>query len=118
MQQSAGTRNEIKIELDREKIEREDKYGYADLVAYRDEEFGKQGFVRKPDSDALCHYSDEANNLLKQAVCYARVAQEPAIFGNLKQWIISEYNNGDYINPVMVENVPETIAKHGGNPLW
>lgn len=118
MEQFGEVRNEIALELDKEKIEREGEYDYVDLVEYLDTEFAAQGFVRKADTDCLCYYSDEPNNLLKQAVCYARVAREPAIFGNLKKWQISEYQNRDYINPVMVENVLETIARHGGKPLW
>ena len=118
MQQSNGTRNEIEIELDREKIEREGEYDYIDLVEYLDTEFAEQGFIRKTDTDVLCYYSDEPNNLLKQAACYARVAREPAIFNNLKKWQIAEYQNMDFITPVMVENVLDTIARHGGNPLW
>lgn len=116
--QSNGTRNEIIIELDREKIERDDEYYYDDLVAYLDTEFAKQGFIRDRYAGALRYFSDEPNNLLKQAACYARVAKEPAIFGNLKKWQISEYRDRDYVNPVMIEDCLETIAKHGGNPLW
>lgn len=118
MQQSYGIRNEIRIELDREKIERDSEYDYIDLVEYLDTEFAEQGFIRKVDTDVLCYYSDEPNNLLKQAVCYARVVKEPAIFGNLKSWYLVEYRNNDFINPAMIENALQTIAKHGGNPLW
>lgn len=112
--QSNGTRNEILIELDREKIERDDEYEYADLVEYLDTEFAKQGFVRDNSADELRYHSDEPNNLLKQVVCYARVVDESAIFDNLKSWRIAEYKNYDYVNPVMLENVLETIAKDGG----
>lgn len=112
--QSNGTRNEIEIVLDREKIEREGEYYYDDLVEYLDTEFAEQGFIRKPNTGSLCYYSDEPNNLLKQVVCYARVVDEPAIYGNLKSWQIAEYKNNDFINPVMVENVLDTIAKDGG----
>lgn len=118
MQQPNGTRNEIGIELDREKIERDGEYDYADLVAYLDTEFAKQGFIRKPDEDYLCYYSDEPNNLLKQVVCYARVVDEPAIYDNLKSWQIVEYKNNDFANPVMVEDCLATIARHGGQTSW
>ncbi len=113
MQQSNGIRNEIGIELDREKIEREGEYDYDDLVAYLDTEFGKQGFVRNYNEDYLCYYSDEPNNLLKQVVCYKRVIEQPAIFNNLKGWQLVEYKNHDFVNPVMVEDCLETLAKHG-----
>ena len=116
--QSDGIRNEIYIELDREKIERDDEYEYADLVEYLDTEFAEQGFIRKPDSEGLCYYSDEPNNLLKQVVCYARVVDEPAIYGNLKSWHIAEYKNYNYVNPVMLEDCLETIARHGGRTSW
>lgn len=112
--QSNGTRNVIIIELDREKIEREDEYEYADLVEYLDTEFAEQGFVRDKSSAELRYHSDEPNNLLKQVVCYARVVDEPAIYGNLKSWQIAEYKNYDYVNPVMLEDCLETIAKDGG----
>lgn len=117
MQQSNGTRNEIGIELDREKIERNGEYNYDDLVAYLDTEFAKQGFVRNYDEDYLCYYSDEPNNLLKQMVCYMCVVQQKAIYENLKGWQLVEYKNHDFINPVMVENVLKTIAKNGGRAI-
>ena len=61
--QSNGTRNEIIIELDREKIERDDEYYYDDLVSYLDTEFAKQGFIRDRYAGALRYFSDEPNNL-------------------------------------------------------
>ncbi len=111
-------RNIIDIELDREKVEREDEYEYDDLVEYLDTEFGKQGYIRDREKSTLYYYSDEPNNLLKQVVCYARVVDEPAIFGNLKSWHIAEYRNHDYVNPVMVEDALETIARHDGQTSW
>lgn len=104
MKQSNGTRNEIGIELDREKIEREGEYNYDDLVAYLDTEFAKQGFVRSYDEDYLCYYSDEPNNFLKQIVCYSIVKNQPAVFKNLKGWQLVEYRNNDFVNPYSVDD--------------
>lgn len=113
MQRTNGTRNEIGIELDREKIERDGLYDYNVLVEYLDTEFGKMGYVRNNAEDYLCYYSDEPNNLLKQVVCYKRVIEQPAICKYLKGWQLVEYKNHDFINPVMVEDCLETLARHG-----
>lgn len=116
MEEFFEVRNEIKIVLDREKIEREGEYDYDDLVEYLDTEFADQGFIRQPNEECLCYCSDETNNLLKQVVCYARVVDEPAVYDNLKSWHIAEYRNNDFVNPVMMEDVLETIAADGDNP--
>lgn len=113
MQQNNGIRNEIGIELDKEKIERDGEYNYDDLVAYLDTEFAKQGFIRNYEEDYLCYYSDEQNNLLKQVVCYKRVIEQPIICKYLKGWQLVEYKNNDFINPVMVEDCLETLARNG-----
>ena len=104
MQQSNCTRNEIDIELDRVKIERDGEYDYEDLVAYLDSEFAKQGFVRNYDKDYLCYYSDEPNNFLKQIACYSIVKNQPAIFKNLKMWQLVEYRDNDFVNPYSVDD--------------
>ena len=111
-------RNIIKLELDRERVERDGEYYYEDLVKYLDTNFADVGFVRDYSSDELTYFSDEPNNLLQQTACFARIAKEPAIFNYLTVWEISEYKNNDFINPVMLENALEIIASHGGKPLW
>ena len=116
--QSNGTRNEIGIELDREKIEREGEYNYDDLVAYLDNAFVKQGFTSNHCDNCLCYYNDESNNFFQQMNCYLNIVKQSAIYNNLKSWQLIEFENNDYVNPIMVENVLETIAAHGGNPLF
>lgn len=118
MQQSNGTRTQYSIVLDREKIEREDEYDYNDLVEYLDTELGKHGFFRKSCEDCLCYCNDEPNNFFNQMAGYLVIVKQPAIYDNLKDWQLEEFEDNDFVNPAMVENVLETIAAHGGNPLF
>lgn len=107
--------NEIYIELDREKIEREGLFDYDDLVNRIDTSYAESGFTRDKTKGELRYRNSEPNNFLKQCACYARIAYSQVLLHYIKEWYAQDYKNNDYEHPTFYENILETYKRrHSG----